>query len=215
MANIVKDLIEYILGISASSVLVYWVIKLLLKNFVKAGLENYKNNLKQDLETHKAGLTKATQEHRIKFESYHEEMAKVLRSLYEKMCECQDILIEITTMAQGQEWVIESDKDKEAGKVIMDLKFSIRAAKLYLNPQLIKTLEELQSSSVNILYQMKRAKMNEALNRKSYFYGQSISSLAERPINDWMEANKKVSSDFKMNLEEIASEFRHLLGGQK
>lgn len=210
------EVLKYLSGFSVLGIFLYFVMKLLINKLIEAGLEKYKANLLVDLETHKANLTKITQEHKIKFEHLHKERAETIKHLHDKICICEDVLSHLTTLAQGAEWTIDHEREEKARSELFDFYQSIRASKLYLEQDICTKMEKLYRFSLNIVFQMRKAKNKEDSNKQLFkLYRYVPIEQIQSPIDDWQEASRKVTEDFKSNREQIESEFRELLGGKE
>ena len=207
------EIVEYFAAFAGIGTFLYFVIKLAIEKFMEAGLERYRSALHIDLETHKAELSRITQEHRIRLEHLHPERFSTIKNLHDQICECEDSLSYLTTLAQGPDWIRE-DRQRNTLEKLEELERLIRATKLYLEPSICKKLEDLHKFSQEIVRLMKNAREDQKSNEQVISeYRPELEDRLKQPLNDWKEADRKVKEDFINIRTEVEGEFRKLLSG--
>ncbi len=210
------------------STFLYGILRFAINKFTEVGLIKYKSSLDQDmarhkaeldmgLEKHKADLSRITEEHKIRFEHLHLGRAEIIKNLHTKICTCEDALYHLTTLAQGPEWVSDNNiRHQNALNEIAEFLQAIRAARLFLPPKICTQLEELRIFAINIVFNMRTARIQQESNEQVLKWYKTVSNRQlDSPITSWAEAERKVREDFKENREQIESEFRKILGGSE
>lgn len=176
------------------------------------GIEKYKSTLELQLEEYKSELMKFNYEHQIKFNKLHEERGEKIRSIYTKTIEVEHTLFQLTTPAQGPEFIDDVSRDNAAINSTNQLAVELEYNKIYFTDETIEKINSLIMQSFQIISDMRTAKI----------YRKGIIEHKERNETPpehyfikgelWDSAYKKTQNEFKILKAILINDFRTILG---
>ena len=197
MVNITY-LITLVAGVTTASI---WLGKLIITKAFDVGIEKYK-----------ADLARTTMEHQVRFSKLHEQRAEVIKSLFSKIIDLEGLLIRCTTIAQGPEYIYETERDTDARKGLIELINDFDQNKIYFSVVTVPKFEAIFKESWDIISQMAKVRRDGAAVDK---YVQDHLPIPERYIRYdelWDKAFDRTTQEFRSLKEDLANEFRLLLG---
>ncbi|HQS04891.1 MAG: hypothetical protein CFE25_10580 [Chitinophagaceae bacterium BSSC1] len=206
------QIIQYLIGVSGFTLFFIWVSKLIITKSFDLGLENYKSSLLKDLEIHKSELSKVSLEHQVKFTKLHDDRAEKIKILYGKVIELESALIFATTVAQGPEYSTDNQRDEECFEKIRSLIRQLDLDRIYFTEETISKFDTIIKESWEISFQMRKVRrFSKAITDFSKI-GQEIPLIYYSETDLWSDANERAEKGFKILKEDLANEFRKLLG---
>ena len=202
----------FLISLGSASAVIIWLGKFIITKTVDVGIEKYKAGLIKDIEKHKADLSKITLEHQIKFSKLHEERGEKIKTLYNKIIELQKTLIYSTTFVQGPDFGGDTNRDDESLRKINTLVELIDFEKIYFSNSTILKFETLINESKEILSIIRKARMYYSEYNRLVKSGQHVPDEFAKEMKLWGEANTRTEKEFAVLKEELANEFRFLLG---
>ena len=217
------EIVYYFLTISSVTAAIIWIGKLVITKTFDAGIEKYKSELTKeieerkselakDIEEHKAELSKLHLEYQVKFSKLHEQRAEVIKSLFSKIIDLEGSLINCTSLAQGAEYMYDVERDKEAKDKIIDLISQFEYNKIYFSNLIVPKFEAIFKESWDIVSQMAKVRRDGAEVAKYVEQHQPIPETYLRFDDLWDKAFYRATGEFRSLKEDLANEFRSLLG---
>lgn len=207
-----ENLTYFLLAISSVSTITIWLGKLVITKSFDLGIEKYKSTLAKDIEEHKKQLEKISLEHQVKFTKLHDERAQKIRILYEKVIELEKALIYSTTFVQGPEYMNDTARDDASSEKIRELIHQLDFDKIYFSTDTILKFESIIKESWEIVRQMRKVRMYAATINANAKLQRPSPEIYYSEADLWMNADERTQNEFKILKEELANEFRTLLG---
>jgi len=151
-------------------------------------------------------------EHQIKFTRLHDERAEKIKVLYAKVIDLEMSLIHSTTVAQGPEYINDTSRENDCIEKLRALISQLDFDKIFFSLDTVKKFESIITESWDIIFKMRKvrhmaSRMNDLIVNEMPI---PESYLSETDL--WDEANKQTQTEFKSLKEELANDFRQLLG---
>jgi hypothetical protein len=206
-----------------TTVLVY-LAKLIINKAAEARLEKYKNTLARDTEKFRNGLNFESEkfkhelntsltEHQIKYTKLYEERGQIIKLIYNLLLDLENSLSELTTMFQGPDWTIDTERDKNANERIKMLRSQLEVNRIFFSEELCAKLDGILNDSYKITVDMYKAKMAEKANNDSSTRRRFLSpEELVSPLDSWRQLDMKVQTELKAARLNLAQEFRLLIG---
>lgn len=207
-----NQIIFYFLTISGLSTIVIWLGKLVISKSFDAGIERYKASLAKEIEEYKNQLAKVSLEHQIKFTKLHDERAEKIKSLYSKVIELEVALIHSTTIAQGPEYINDNERDDAAMEKLRILINSLDLDRIYFSVSSIEKFDSIIKESWEIIFQMRKVRRYANAIEKNSRIGREVPEIYYSETDLWDDANNRTEKEFKILKNNLADEFRELLG---
>lgn len=207
-----NDIILYLISISGVSTIVIWLGKLVIGKSFDVGIEKYKSTLMKEIEEHKNHLSIISLEHQVKFTKLHDERAEKIKSLYSKVVEIEKALIFSTTIAQGPEFVTDTARDEAAIEKLRELISSLDHDRIFFSLDTLKKFDSIIKESWDIIFQMMTVRRSASQGERDIRIGREPSQAYYNQTDLWGNANDRTQKEFGILKEELASEFRELLG---
>lgn len=206
------DIINFSISIVGLTAFAGFIGKLIITKSFDAGIEKYKAELTKDIERHKNELSKIGMEHQVKFSKLHEQRAEIIKLLFSKIIELEGLLINCTTIAQGSEYMYDTQRDKDAMDKLIDLINQHDHNKIYFSNSTVIKFEAIFKESWDIIAQMKKVRRDGAEVNKYVQQHMPIPENYLRFDDLWNKAFDRTTQEFRSLKEDLASEFRMLLG---
>lgn len=207
-----ETIVYYFLSIVGISGSVVWLGKLIINKSFDFGLENYRTSLAKDLESHKFNLSRISLEHQIKFTKLHDERGEKIKNLYLIVLDLEKSLIFATTYLQGPNYTTDHERDNLAREKIKELIEKLDYDRIYFSVQTLEKFNAIIRESWEIVHTM--AKVRHYGKRLDDY--NSIGRIAPEVYYSqgdlWDEVNDRTEKKFKILKEQLADEFRELLG---
>lgn len=207
-----NDILVYLISISGASTVAIWLGKLIITKSFDLGTEKYKANLTKEIEHYKNQLSILSLEHQIKFTKLHDERAEKIKTLYSQIVEVEKALIHSTTFAQGPEFISDNARDETAIKVLRDLISSLDRDRIFFSTSTLTKFDEIIKESWSIIFQMMRVRNTGVIAQNKIERGGEPPAAYYSQTDLWGEAYKRTEKEFKNLKEDLAEEFRGLLG---
>jgi hypothetical protein len=202
--------IYFISAISALTTGAIWLGKLIINKTFDLGLEKYKSTLQKDIEIHKSELAKQSFEHEIKFSKLHAERAEKIKSLYYKVIELEKALIYSTTVAQGSDFVKDSQREKDCIQLTQDFIYQLELDKIYFTKETISKFEEIIKEAWEIISEMTIVRSSAA--RQKFLSREQNTENYVNYSELWTKTFKRTQNEFRQLKESLADDFRTIIG---
>lgn len=206
------NFIYFLLTISSVSTIAIWLGKFVITKSFDLGIEKYKSTLAKDIEEHKKQLEKISLEHQVKFTKLHDERAQKIRTLYGKVIELEKALIYSTTIAQGPDYINDTARDDASSDKLRELINQLDFDKIYFSTSTILKFESIIKESWEIIRQMRKVRMYAATLNANAKLQRRSPEIYYSETDLWVNADERTQNEFKILKEELANEFRQLLG---
>jgi len=174
-----------------------YLIKRGLEQFAALNLESHKGDLAEALARFQGQIERINVEHQTVFTSMHARRAEVIEDLYDKLAATQEALTDMTAPIQFEE---RSQEQRQSTiEKYNDARRLFDKKRLYLQKAAANKADEL-------LKMMRIAIHNYDISKGNF------SSQQEGNAQKWLEAWENVSEAIPPVLEELADEFRDILG---
>ena len=207
-----QTIFTYLFVVSGLTTFSIWIGKLVITRAFDLGVEKYKVSLQKEIEEHKTELSKISLEHQIKFSSLHEERAQTIQVLYGKVIELEMALIFSTTIAQGPEYMTDLKRDDACFEKIRDLIYHLDLKRIYFSPMTISKFDTIVKESWDISFQMRKVRRFAEAIENSVAVGREVPDQYYTEADLWSNAYARTQNEFKILKEDLANEFRGLLG---
>ncbi len=184
----IEQLVQNLLYFLIASGVIAFIIRSLFKQLLNKDIEKFKNRLFLE---------------KIKFSKLHEERAKVIKELYEKLVDFENSMISLTKPIQWIEELKEKEKLKISSKKGNEFENYCKKNKIYFDGELCEILDEISK-------EMKKSWTDFYVypGERETLSKEEISKKWEIRISAWRRIHLKVQP-LKDKLEE---EFRKMLG---
>ncbi len=207
-----NEIIFYFLTISGLSTIVIWLGKLVISKSFDAGIERYKASLAKEIEEYKNQLSKVSLEHQIKFTKLHDVRAEKIKLLYTKVIELEIALIHSTTIAQGPEYINDTAREDSAMEKLKVLINSLDYDRIYFSTSSIEKFDSIIKESWEIIFQMRKVRRYANAIDEHNRIGRQVPESYYSETDLWENANERTENEFKILKNNLADEFRELLG---
>lgn len=208
------DLIAYLISISGVSTIAIWLGKLVITKSFDASIEKYKATLVKEIEDHKNQLSKISLEHQVKFTKLHNERAEKIKILYSQVIELEKALIFSTTVFQGPEYISDNKRDDTSMERLRELISQLDSDRIYFSNETISKFENIINESWEIIFQMRKVRQYASAINDFAIRGREAPEKYFSETELWTNANERTEKEFKILKDELANEFRTLLGIQ-
>ncbi len=206
---------------SSASILagIIYIARLLINKLFESGLEKYKSSLQKDTDNYKNELNLKTEEfknglqilakeHEIKFSKLYEERGTVIKTVYLSLLNVEKALNEMTTIAQGYEWIKDRSKDNIVRDKLIEFNNIFNYNRLYFSKSICDKIEKIENECWSVLmkWDIHRVKQNSP--NKQQLNQQEIQDV----VDMWTELDKKVRQEIKLARTELEADFRKLIG---
>ena len=205
-------LLYFLTGISSLSLVAIWLGKLIINKTFDLGLEKYKASLQKENEVHKSELSKQSLEHQIKFSKLHEDRAEKIKILYSKVIELEQSLIYATTYLQGPEFISDTKRDNDCMDNLRGLIAQLDLDRIFFTTITISKFDSIIKESWDIIFQMKTVRIEASTANQMALDGYPIPNSYLSNADKWQKAFERTQNEFKNLKEDLANDFRNLLG---
>ena len=206
------NIFYFLTTLAGTSTVIIWLGKFIITKTVDVGVERYKAELVKDVEKHKAELSRINFEYQIKFSKLHEDRGEKIKLLYHKIIELKKILGHSTTLGQGGEFGTDTIRDDESLKTIQSLVELVELEKIYFSNSTIFKFNSLIKESKEILLGIMDVRSNYNEYYRLSKTSQQVPEEVKIGMYRWKEVDGKIEKEFEQIKEELANEFRLLLG---
>jgi hypothetical protein len=206
------QILTYFFSISGITIFAIWIGKLFITKSFDAGMEKYKASLQKEIEEYKSDLSRISLEHQIKFSKLHEDRASKIQVLYSKIIDLEQALIYSTTPAQGPEYISDTKRDNDCIEKLKALISQLDSDRIYFSNDLITKFDSIIKESWEIIFQMRKVREYGATIDELKKVGRMVPESYYSKADLWTSAFEKTSNEFKILKENLANEFRTLLG---
>ncbi len=218
------QIIKCFLSTSAITVAITYLAKLIIDKFMESRIEQYKNslqiktesfrqNLSFEAEKFKHELNIKSVEHQIRYSKLYEERGQLLKLLYNLLLDLENSLKNLTTIFQGPEWITDTERDREVGESIYNLRKELEQNQIFFTLMLCEKIDLIILESNNIRIEMKVAKINKQRNEHNNRHSIHITDEELlKPLDTWLALEQKVQTQIKAARLDLAQEFRVLAG---
>jgi len=221
-AELLKHIATYGTLVGGIVYLAQYLFKTMIDKSSEFSLEKHKLELEKELEEFKNGLNYTNEEfknklqlisteHHIKYSKLHETRANRIQNIYIRIRELEKSLINLTTIAQGSDWIQDSERDENARKEVEEFSDLIEINRIYLEQELYEKLHKLSITSHKIVWKMSSAK------RKARYFEEHIKKGIHTERYDdssdtWDKLEDQVSTEIVEAKIELIQDFREILG---
>lgn len=199
----------YIMG---GSTIFIWLGKLIISKSFDAGIERYKHELNKQIEEHKAEIAKLSHEHHIRFERLHEERANKMQSIFALVVEVEQALIHSTTFAQGPGYGNDDQREQSAIEKLRQLISTFDRERIFFSNATAEKVENIIKEAWDIIFTMNKVRRYAFAYDTYVTAGKRVPEYILSETDLWSEAEKKTQTVFKHVKDDLANEFRMLLG---
>ncbi len=183
------------------------------KQSLENDTEEFRHNLNFQILKYKQELNKTTIEHQIRYTKLYDERGNIIKETCNLLYNLEISLAILTSMQQGPEWIKDTERDKKCTEAISKLRAQINQNRIFFSTELCEKLEAIINDAHKIAVDIFYAKKNQEYNDHVNKTGQSITTVELlQPTKDWRQLDKKVQTDIKVALLNLAQEFRILIG---
>ncbi len=206
------SIIEYILAISGITTSAILLGRYFINKAFDFGLEKYKSSLQMEIEEHKSSLTIANLEHQIRFSRLHETRAEKISQLFSMVVELEKKLIHSTTPVQGPEYGSDHERDNDAVIKLRELITLLDLNRIYFTVETIQKFESIFKESWDIIAKMRKVRSYASAIDNSKKYSGKVPDWYYEETDKWLSIYERTQNEFKELKEDLANEFRILLG---
>jgi hypothetical protein len=207
-----NEILVYLISISGVSTIAIWLGKLVIGKSFDIGIEKYKNTLAKEIEEYKNKLSILSLEHQVKFTKLHDERAEKIKSLYSQIVEIEKALIFSTTIAQGPEFVTDTVRDEVAIEKLRELISKLDHDRIFFSIDTLEKFDSIIKESWEIIFQMMKVRRTASDGERKIKIGREPSQAYYNQTDLWGNADDRTQKEFRILKEELANEFRGLLG---
>ena len=207
-----NELLIYLLSISSVSTIAIWLGKLIITKSFDLGIEKYKAELTKEIEEYRSQLLRISSEHQIKFTKLHDERAIKIKVLYTEIVELEGNLINSTTFAQGSDYPTDHKRDEAALSSIRTLIHNLDLERIYFSENTVSKIEEIIKESWEIYFTMTKARREATRHDEDIKADRTTQKPYTSETDLWDKAYSRTQNEFKILKDELANEFRALLG---
>lgn len=201
-----------LISITGLSTLALFLGRLIITKAFDAGVERYKSELSKDIEKYKADLSRISLEHQIRFSKLHEERAEKIKYLHSRVISLERALVFATTPAQGAEYAVDQKRDFDCINKTKELAEELDSNRIYFADSTIKKVENIVTESGKIIAKMRKVRLDGARAIKNIQNGVPVPDDCLQSTDLWDKAFNQTQNEFKILKEDLADEFRRLLG---
>jgi hypothetical protein len=201
--------IPSILGITSA---VIWLGKLIITKSFDARTEEYKAELTKDIEEFKNELSKVSMEHQVRFSKLHEQRAEIVKYFFGEIVELEGLLIHATSINQGPEFMLDIQRDDTAMDKIRGLINYFDLNRIFFSKSTVVKVDAIFKESWEIIAQMRAVRRSAS---EANRYTKQNTPLPQSYVSAsdlWDKAFERSHYQYKALKEELANEFRMLLG---
>lgn len=204
-----KEFIALIAGGGIITGAIVWLAKSIITKAIDAGGDIFRQKLDKELEVHKNNLDMIKIQYQIQYSSLNEKRGKVIAELYSLLYDLEQDLKYYTSMAQGPEWVDDTERDEKARVTLVKTKEVFEKNRIYFEENLCDKLDAIFVERESVITNMRKAKIRA----KNIGDGAGIKIKEEdMPLSIWFEQEDKVCGEIADSRKELADEFRVILG---
>lgn len=206
------NIFYFLTAISGITAAIIWLGKLIINKSFDLGIEKYKASLQKENEEHKSQLSKLSLEHEVKFSKLHEDRAEKIKILYSKVIELEKYLIHSTSIMQGSEYGSDSKRDEDCIVKLKDLINQLDLDRIFFSSDTLIKFDNIIKESWEIIFQMKKVRRYATAINESHSAGKEVPEIYYSETDLWQNAFERTQNEFKILKEDLADDFRKLLG---
>jgi hypothetical protein len=206
------QIVNTLIAAISFSTIIIWLGKLAISRTFDAGLEKYKSELVKQVEEYKANLIKLNQEHQVRFTRLHEERALKIKLIYSLVIDVESALINSTTSAQGGEYGSDIKRDQDAIEKIRTLITNFEKEQIFFNENTVTKIQIIIKEAWDIVFTMNKVRRNATEYDRHVYANKKVPEFILSEVQLWTKAESRTQNEFKQLKEDLANEFRELLG---
>lgn len=202
----------FIASISMITSVIVWLGKLIITKSFDAKAEEYKSELTKEVEKYKNELSQVSLEHQIKFSNLHEQRAEIIKFFFSEIVKLEGLLIHATAINQGPEFMTDVQRDNDAIDHIRELINYFDLNRIFFSKSTVDKVDAIFKESWAIVAQMRTVRRNASEATKYTTQNMPVPQDYVSSSDLWNKAFERVRYHFRGLKEELANEFRSLLG---
>jgi hypothetical protein len=191
---------------------VVWLGKLIISKSFDASVASYKSELTKDVERYKNELSQVSLEHQVKFSKLHEQRAEIIKYFFSEIVKLEGLLIHATSINQGPEFMLDVHRDDIAMELIIELINYFDLNRIFFSKSTVDKVDAIFKESWGIVAQMRKVRKDATEATKYTMQNISVPQNYVSSSDLWDKAFERAHYQFRGLKEELANEFRSLLG---